>query len=357
MVTLMRILRENFCNSSVEVRVGKNIASSISEIKEKKALVYPHSLSFVVEKVKNGLVNFVEFQIQDGESAKDISFAIQILETMFHEGFTRSDFVVAIGGGAITDLSGFVASVYMRGINLVNVPTTLLGMVDAALGGKNGVNFRGIKNIIGSFYQPSLVVSDLSFLETLPKEELCRGMAEVIKYGITLDKNLFNYLSWHRDQILLKDNSKLEEVVYRSSLNKLSIVKEDERETKGVRIVLNFGHTIGHAIEAASNFKVHHGEAVSAGMVCEAEIARELGYTKEDVVEALKFVLKSYGLPVSLEELKVNVSSDMLLLAVKKDKKAKESTIALPVLEDIGSWKKIEISLEVMQKCVLKCLK
>ncbi|MGB9894459.1 MAG: 3-dehydroquinate synthase [Thermoproteota archaeon] len=353
----MRILKENFCNSSVEVRVGKNIVSSISEIKEKKALVYPNSLSFTVERIKNNLVNFVDFQIQDGESAKDISLAIQILETMLREGFTKSDFVIAIGGGTITDLSGFVASVYMRGVNLVNVPTTLLGMVDAALGGKNGVNFRGIKNMIGTFYQPSLVISDLSFLETLPREELCRGLAEVIKYGITLDKNLFNYLGWYRDQILSKDSSKLEEIVYRSSLNKLSVVKEDERETKGIRIVLNFGHTIGHAIEAASNFKVHHGEAVSVGMAYEAEIARKLGYAKEGIVEELKFVLKSYGLPVSLKELKVNVSLDMLLLAIKKDKKAKESTIALPVLEDIGSWKKIETSVEVMRECMLKCLK
>ncbi|MGC8934576.1 MAG: 3-dehydroquinate synthase [Thermoproteota archaeon] len=353
----MRILKENFCNSSVEVRVGKNIVSSISEIKEKKALVYPNSLSFTVERIKNNLVNFVDFQIQDGERAKDISLAIQILETMLREGFTKSDFVIAIGGGTITDLSGFVASVYMRGVNLVNVPTTLLGMVDAALGGKNGVNFRGIKNMIGTFYQPSLVISDLSFLETLPREELCRGLAEVIKYGITLDKNLFNYLGWYRDQILSKDSSKLEEIVYRSSLNKLSVVKEDERETKGIRIVLNFGHTIGHAIEAASNFKVHHGEAVSVGMAYEAEIARKLGYAKEGIVEELKFVLKSYGLPVSLKELKVNVSLDMLLLAIKKDKKAKESTIALPVLEDIGSWKKIETSVEVMRECMLKCLK
>jgi 3-dehydroquinate synthase len=353
----MRILKENFCNSSVEVRVGKNIVSSISEIKEKKALVYPNSLSFTVERIKNNLVNFVDFQIQDGERAKDISLAIQILETMLREGFTKSDFVVAIGGGTITDLSGFVASVYMRGVNLVNVPTTLLGMVDAALGGKNGVNFRGIKNMIGTFYQPSLVISDLSFLETLPREELCRGLAEVIKYGITLDKNLFNYLGCYRDQILSKDSSKLEEIVYRSSLNKLSVVKEDERETKGIRIVLNFGHTIGHAIEAASNFKVHHGEAVSVGMAYEAEIARKLGYAKEGIVEELKFVLKSYGLPVSLKELKVNVSLDMLLLAIKKDKKAKESTIALPVLEDIGSWKKIETSVEVMRECMLKCLK
>ncbi|MEM3369044.1 MAG: 3-dehydroquinate synthase family protein, partial [Thermoproteota archaeon] len=215
-----------------------------------------------------------------------------MLDAMFHNDFTRTDFVVAIGGGTIIDLSGFIASIYMRGVNLVNVPTTLLGMVDAALGGKNGVNFGGIKNIIGTFYQPLLVVSDVSFLETLPREELCRGLAEVIKYGITLDRGLFNYLERHRDKILSGDSSKLEEIVYKSSLNKLSIVKKDEKETKGVRIVLNFGHTIGHAIEAASNFKVHHGEAVSVGMIYEAEIAKELGYAKEDVVEALKFVLK-----------------------------------------------------------------
>jgi len=253
------------------------------------------------------------------------------------------------------DVAGFAASIYMRGIDLVNIPTTLLGMVDAGIGGKTGVNFGNAKNMIGTFYQPSLILVDTSFLDSLPKEEVRRGIAEVIKYGVVLDKELYDFLSLNHSSVLEKDDEVMEKLIGSSIKDKLSVVSEDERETKGIRIVLNFGHTVGHAIEAASKFTIPHGLAISVGMVCEAKIAEEMGYAEEGVVEDVLWLLQLFGLPYSIEALG-EIPVEDALKALGKDKKRRGDTVLMPFPTRIGSWKAVRVPLETLWGFTKQCL-
>lgn len=215
----------------IDVVVGENALSYLREIQNKKAIFYSSSVN--IDFIKPHLEGeYTLVPIKDGEEAKDIQYSLELLKVLFDGGFDRGDYVIAIGGGSVTDTVGFIASTYMRGLNLINVPTTLLGMVDAGIGGKNGVNFGRIKNIIGTFYQPRAIIADLRFLISLPSEEVRKGLAEVIKYGLVLDKELYDFLALNKNSVLSKDPESLEYVVQRSIQDKLSVVKEDERETK-----------------------------------------------------------------------------------------------------------------------------
>mgnify|MGYP001772516972 CR=1 FL=1 len=348
-------LTEEFCNTTTEVVIGEGALSRLSEIDKKVAVFYSKKLS--IDEVKKYLKNYYEFPMEDGEEAKDIQYALKLVKELFEKGFDRGDYVVAVGGGTVTDVVGFIASIYMRGLNLVNVPTTLLGMVDAAIGGKTGVNFENVKNVLGTFYQPSLVIADLNFLKTLPLEEIKKGIAEVIKYGLVLDKGLYDFLAMHKEDVYSKNMDVLETIVYRSVSNKLAVVKEDERETKGIRIVLNFGHTIGHAIEAGSNFKVPHGYAISVGMVCEAKIAEEMGYAEEGVVEDTTWILSHYELPLTVDDLKEEIDVKKAIEAIEKDKKVRGGVVLMPFPTRIGDWKRVEVPLETLKGFAEQCLK
>ncbi|MEM0016008.1 MAG: 3-dehydroquinate synthase [Saccharolobus sp.] len=352
----MKEITENICCSDVKIVIGRESLSRLSELKDHNvAIIYSKRIN--IDKISSYLSNPYYIPIDDGEESKDLSNIIDIIKKLFERNFDRGDYIVAVGGGTITDIAGFVASIYLRGLNLVNIPTTLLGMVDAAIGGKNGVNFSGIKNVIGTFYQPTMIISDITFLDTLPLEEIRKGLAEVIKYAITLDKNLYDYLSLNKEKILNKDEEALEEVIYRSSLNKLEVVKQDERETRDIRIVLNFGHTVGHAIEAGSKFKVPHGHAISVGMVCEAKIAEELGYAEEGVVEDVLWLLQLYGLPYDRSHLNVPINLEEALNAIKMDKKHRGDLILMPFPTRIGSWKKVEVQLDTVRGFAEQCLR
>lgn len=185
----MREILEDICCSEVRVVVGEGSLSKLSKIKDNNAaVIYSRKIS-IADKINKYLPNAYFIPINDGESTKELSSVISLVEKLFEKNFDRGDYIIGVGGGTVTDVAGFLASIYLRGLNLINVPTTFLGMVDAAIGGKNGVNFNNIKNLIGTFYQPSMIISDLEFLETLPIEELKKGLAEVIKYGLTLDKD------------------------------------------------------------------------------------------------------------------------------------------------------------------------
>lgn len=351
----MRRMKLELGDQVSEIVVGKGILKEeISSLTNKVLVVYPSSLSELLKAVPQDLG---KLSVPDGEEAKDLDNVLGLVSVLFERGFTRKDYLVAIGGGTVMDMAGFAGSIYMRGLNVVNVPTTLLGMVDASLGGKNGVNYRGIKNMIGTFFHPRMVISDLDFLSSLPDQEFVRGMAEVIKYGLSLDSELYSLLVNDKEGILQrKDEGLLETVVYKSVEDKMSVVRDDPRENRGIRIVLNFGHTVGHAIESATDFMVSHGEAISVGMVCESKIAEELGYAEEGVVEDVMFLLSQYGLPVDVDSLQVKPRMEKALSAILKDKKSTEEGVNMPLVTRIGNWKRVVIGYDTLKGYVRQCL-
>ena len=250
-----------------------------------------------------------------GEPSKSLETYAAILSDLAKEKASRTDMIIGVGGGVIGDLAGFVAATYLRGINFVQVPTTLLAMVDSSVGGKTGVNLPEGKNLVGAFHQPKLVVADLDTLKTLPAREFAAGMAEVIKYGVIRDKALFDRVACG----VKPDDADLDEIVEKCVTIKARIVERDEFETKGERALLNFGHTIGHAIEKATGYKKYlHGEAISLGMRAAAWLSRrEAGLSQEEARD-LDLALMANQLPVVLDR---EVDSRAILDALGNDKK------------------------------------
>jgi len=264
--------------------------------------------------------------IPAGEKYKNIEQAKKIYKECIKNELHRDSSIIALGGGVISDLAGFVAATYMRGVPLVNIPTTLVGQIDAAIGGKTGINFEA-KNIIGSFYQPKLVIIDPNFLKTLPEGEIKNGLAEIVKYSVIKDANLFRFLEKNKQKIMELDKNSLLKVISRCCLIKARIVEKDEKENN-VRVILNYGHTIGHAIEKVSGYSILHGEAVAAGMLIEARIARLLNLTDEKSEMRIENLIKKYNL-IS----KIKIKKQSILKAIQLDKKiARERTrFVLPV--------------------------
>lgn len=237
-------------------------------------------------------------EIDPGETSKSFAAAAGILEELASKKLRRDDLLVTLGGGMVGDLGGFVASVYQRGIPLVHLPTSLLAQVDAAVGGKTAVNLPAGKNLAGTFHQPSAVVADVSTLETLPEEEFRSGLAEVVKYGLTLAPGILGVLEGSRDAVLARDAGVMEELVTECVEVKARLVSADEHD-HGDRVLLNYGHTLGHALEAAHGYgKWLHGEAVSVGMVFAAALAGELGLLDEASIARHESILESFGLPI-----------------------------------------------------------
>ncbi len=263
------------------------------------------------------------FSVEDGEGGKDISYYISILKSLskFDEPIERVVFIVNLGGGVVGDIGGFVAGTYRRGIPYVQIPTTLLAMVDSAIGGKGGIDFlsgmKKIKNKIGVIYQPSLVLCDLDLLKTLPKREMLNGLSEVIKHGAIRSTELFSIIEKNFEKILNHEMDVLSKVVSLSIRIKAQIVSGDEREALGVRTLLNYGHTIGHAVESASNMRYLHGEAVAIGMVCANDIATKMGWMEVSDAERIEGLLKEVGLPTYIR----GVSADSIMRLLRHDKK------------------------------------
>jgi len=242
--------------------------------------------------------------------------------------------LIALGGGVVGDLGGFVASTYMRGIRYVQVPTTLLAQVDSSVGGKTGVNHPLGKNMIGTFWQPALVWIDPLTLRSLPRRQLLAGLAECIKYGVIRDREFFDYLREHRDEVLALKGPALEHVIMRSCQLKAQVVEADEREA-GLRAILNFGHTIGHAIETLTGYVEYlHGEAVAMGMCKEAELAASLGLLQRQELKALKDLVAAYGLQTELPR---GLRAQQLLGAMEVDKKALGGQLRMVLPQEIGS--------------------
>jgi 3-dehydroquinate synthase len=266
--------------------------------------------------------------IGTGESIKSFDTVRRIYEQLLDLEADRSSFIVGIGGGIVCDIAGFAASTYMRGVRFGFVSTTLLSQVDASVGGKNGFNLGGFKNIVGVFNQPEFVICDLELLKTVPREEIRSGFAEIIKHGAIADKDLFAFLEENREAALALDAPVIEKLVYDSVMIKSEIVNQDEKE-KGDRRKLNFGHTFGHAIEKLT--KVKHGEAVSTGMVLAAELSVRKGYLAADTSNRLSNLLDGYGLPVRLR-----FDGRQVLETLRKDKKREGDLVYFVLLSDIG---------------------
>ena len=244
----------------------------------------------------------------------------------------RDAAIVALGGGVAGDIAGFVAATYLRGVPYVQVPTTLLAMIDSSIGGKTGVDVPAGKNLVGAFHQPQLVVIDLDVLATLPAVQLAAGMAEALKHGVIADAEYFAFLEKEQRAVAAKDGATLDRVVARSVEIKAAVVSRDEREA-GLRAVLNFGHTVAHAIEAVAKYEVPHGEAVAIGMAQEARLAETLGIAEPGTADRLQRLLERYALPLELPR---SATVDDLIAAMQLDKKAREGTVRFALPQAIG---------------------
>ena len=270
--------------------------------------------------------------IPKGESSKNFENYKMLLSQMVKEGFTRTDCVVAVGGGVVGDLAGFVASTFMRGVDFYNIPTTVLSQVDSSIGGKVAIDFCGYKNIVGAFYPPKAVIIDPETLKTLDERQVSNGLAESVKMALTCDKELFSLFE--------KDNLDIDLVIEKSLKIKKSVVEKDEKE-QGLRKVLNFGHTLAHAVESQSNLSdIYHGEAVAIGMI---------PMCSEEVKAKLLPVLQKLNLPTEFP-----IDKEAVIDAVAHDKKADGSDITVITVPEIGSFKMEKISLEEFKRGVLK---
>ncbi len=289
-----------------------------------------------------------------GEATKSLEYASLVFQSLAFAKADRHTMIVAVGGGVIGDLAGFVAATYARGLPLVMVPTSLLAQVDSSVGGKVGVNLPGAKNIVGAFHQPVGVWIDTATLRTLPDRELRCGMAEVVKYGVILDGAFFEELEDQVDAILGRDDRALRRIVARSCQLKASVVSRDEREETGLRAVLNFGHTIGHAIEAVAGYEgpYQHGEAVAVGMVAEASLARRLGWIGAEEVARIERLVGRLGLATSAPGL----DPDRLIEAMGRDKKNRDGRIRFVLPRSIGRVELTDAAGEADVRAVLATL-
>ena len=279
----------------------------------------------------------VTIEVPDAEEAKTAQVLAFCWEVLGRSGFTRTDAVVGIGGGAVTDLAGFVAATWLRGVRVVQIPTTLVGMVDAAIGGKTGINTAEGKNLVGAFHPPAGVLCDLSSLQTLPRTELVAGMAEVVKHGFIDDPRILEIVEEDPEEALRWDGPALRELVERSVVTKARVVTEDLRESR-LREILNYGHTFAHAVEQVERYTWRHGTAVSVGMVYAAELGRLAGRTPGELVERHRRVLGALGLPMTYRGDRWSA----LLEAMQRDKKTRGNLLRFVVLEDLARPVRLE---------------
>src|SRR4030042_1204376 len=341
----MEKVRVELGERSYDICIGKNILRNIGlslksfGLSPKIAIVtnptvYPLYGAVVESSLRKAGFDVLSVTIPDGEEYKDLLWAEHIFNILLKAKLDRSSALVALGGGVIGDITGFAASTYMRGISYIQVPTTMLSHVDSSVGGKTGVNHKLGKNMIGTFWQPRLVWIDIETLKTLPGKELLAGLAEVIKYGVIWDKELFDFLDDKRDKILNLDRKAVMHIIKRSCEIKAEVVSKDEKEA-GLRSILNYGHTIGHAIETVTGYKKYlHGEAVAIGMFFEAMLAHKLNFINKDKVLRIKRLIDSYGLP---SEMPADIDADSLLSSMQLDKKAVAGELKFILPEKIGS--------------------
>lgn len=320
----------------IDVDWKKEVAS-LMEGRNKTAIITSSSFSPDLTELLQLDSDVHHFSVPDGEAGKTFSTVTALWDWLGAAGLTRSDLIVAIGGGALTDLAGFASATWLRGIDWVAVPTSLAGMVDASIGGKTGINSDYGKNLIGSFHSPIAVVIDPVWLQTLPDRDFSAGMAEVIKCGFIKDPKILEISDSRNVQSLRSDEQTVVELIYRAAKVKAEVVSVDFKESFA-REILNYGHTLGHAVEMHSKFNLRHGEAVSIGLVYVAELAAARSMISRETVELHRSVLANLGLPTTYDRAAWTALRPILAL----DKKSRGSTIRFVVLTKIGSTARLE---------------
>ena len=315
------------------------LAANIKELQPKgdKCLIVTDSnveplyLEAVSAELKSVFESVFSYSFKAGEDSKNLETISEIHTYMLENGFNRSDYLIALGGGVVGDVTGFAASIYMRGIDFIQVPTTLLSMVDSSIGGKTGVDFKQYKNVIGAFYMPKLVYMNVNCLTTLTARQYYAGMGEVMKYGLIMDASFYEWILDKMYDIFDQKADTLEELVSYCCKLKQRIVERDPYDT-GDRALLNFGHTIGHAIEKYSNFKLYHGECVALGMVAAAFISMKKGKLSNDEFYEIRDMFVPFNLPISID----NMDIDEIVNNIKHDKKATKDGVSFVLLKKVG---------------------
>lgn len=353
----MKRVKVRLGNNSYEVHIGSGILSQTGRKLKENGLA--GKLVVITNPTVKGLYGdalqrsltkedftVTILQVPDGEEQKSLEAAGRLYHELASVYAERTTPILALGGGVIGDLAGFVAATYLRGVPLIQMPTTLLAQVDSSIGGKVGVDHGQLKNEIGAFYQPRLVITDIDTLKTLDSKTLGSGLAEVIKYGVIWDKELFIYLEKNLDKIRALDERTLEEIVARSAKIKAKIVARDEKDL-GLRAILNYGHTVGHAIETASDFKIDHGEAVAIGMLAAARVSNQMGILNQNELASLEGLIKKADLPTKVPNLKV----EKLIKAMKHDKKVVKGKVRFILPKSLGKvFITDEVSLSLVEQ-------
>ena len=327
--------------------IGSNLIRNLNSYLNKSSIISNQYLLIIDKNVPNQMVSKIlnsfkkkkiyKFIYKANEKNKNLIYVNKILQILLNKNFSRQDCLISIGGGITGDVGGFAASLHKRGLNFVNIPTTLLSQVDSSIGGKTGVNTKEGKNLIGSFYQPKLVISDVEFLKSLPKREIICGYGEVLKHSLILNKNFFNYLDKNSSQILNLKSPFIEKAIFESCKIKKVIVEKDEKE-KDIRKILNFGHTFAHAYEAALGYSkgLNHGEAVILGIITALKFSLNIGLvTIKDYNRIIKHVI-DVKLPFNIKNYFSNKDLNKILSFMSKDKKNVSKKINLILLKKIG---------------------
>ena len=350
-------------NKSYSILIGNNILKLLSS-KVKLLCPKTKNIAFIIDsnvpnkfknKLKNKLKNYnlLFLSFTANERNKSVNLVNYYLNKLLSKNFNRSDLIIAVGGGITGDVVGFVSSIFKRGINFINIPTTLLAQVDSAIGGKTGVNSKYGKNLIGSFYQPKLVISDTSFLNSLSKKQMVCGYAEILKHSIIKDKKFFNWLEINSKSLLAKKKKELTYAIKKSCEIKIHFVNKDVHE-KGLRMILNFGHTFAHAIEVKNNYtkNITHGEAVLSGMILATKLSVIKKICSIKTLNQIKKIYKKNNLDFTFKKYSQKSSVDKLIPFLKNDKKNNDEKINFILLKKIG-----QTDLPNKNKIVLKSLK